>query len=72
MVEQRNGIRAGEVNDGLRVVEAEFDEESSGVDAMAGLEVREIAVHGGDEEADDETAVLGFLGDDVGEIVHIF
>ena len=32
----------------------------------------ELALHGGDEELDDESAVLGFLGDDVGEIGHIF
>ena len=54
------------------LVVAEFDEGSSGVDAVAGLEVGELALHGGDEELDDEPAVLGFLGDDVGEIGHIF
>ena len=41
----------GAVNGGLGLVEAEFDEESGGVDAVAGLEVGEIAVHGVDEEA---------------------
>ena len=40
----------GAVDDSLGLVEAEFDEESSGVDAVAGLEVGEIALHGGDEE----------------------
>ena len=63
---------AGAVDDSLGLVVAEFDEETGGVDAMAGLEVREVAVHGGDEELDDEPAVLGFLGDDVGEVGHIF
>ena len=62
----------GTVNDSLGLVEAEFDEESGGVDAVAGLEVGELALHGGDEELDDEPAVLGFLGDDVGETGHIF
>ena len=57
----------GAVNGGLGLVEAELDEESGGVDAVAGLEVGELALHGGDEELDDEPAVLGFLGDDVGE-----
>ena len=52
--------------------ESEFDEEAGGVEAMAGLGVGDIAVHGGDEEADDETAVLGFLGDDVGDVRHLF
>ena len=60
------------VDGGLGLVEAELDEESGGVDAVAGLEVGELALHGGDEELDDEPAVLGFLGDDVGEIGHIF
>ena len=63
---------AGVVDDSLSLVEAEFDEESGGVDAVAGLEVGELALHGGDEELDDEPAVLGFLGDDVGETGHIF
>ena len=62
----------GTVNDSLGLIEAEFDEESGGVDAVAGLEVGELALHGGDEELDDEPAVLGFLGDDVGEVGHIF
>ena len=57
---------------GLGRREAEFDQEPGGVEAVAGLEVRELAVHGGGQEADDEPAVLGFLGDDVGEIAHIF
>ena len=39
---------------------------------MAGFEVREFAVHGGDEEAYDEPAVPGFLGDDVGEGGRVF
>ena len=60
------------VDEGLCGLEAEFDEEAGGVEAMAGLGVGEFAVHGGDEEADDEPAVLGFLGDDVGEGVHMF
>ena len=51
---------------GLGRLEAEFDEEPGGVEAVAGLEVRELAVHGGGQEADDEATVLGFLGDDVG------
>ena len=63
---------AGVVDDSLGLIEAELDEESSGVDAVAGLEVGELALHGGDEELDDESAVLGFLGDDVGETGHIF
>ena len=62
----------GAVDGGLGLVVAEFDEEFGGVDAVAGLEVGEIAVHGGEEEADDESAVLGFLCDDVGEGGHIF
>ena len=62
----------GAVDGSLGLVVAEFDEESGGVDAVAGLEVGELALHGGDEELDDEPAVLGFLGDDVGEIGHIF
>ena len=66
------GSSAGVVDDSLGLVEAELDEESCGVDAVAGLEVGELALHGGDEELDDESAVLGFLGDDVGEIGHIF
>ena len=57
---------------GLGRLEAEFDQKPGGVEAVAGLEVRELAVHGGGQEADDEAAVLGFLGDDVGEIAHIF
>ena len=66
------GGTLGAVDDGLGLVEAELDEESGGVDAVAGLEVGELALHGGEEEADDEPAVLGFLGDDVGEAGHIF
>ena len=62
----------GAVDGSLGLVVAEFDEEACGVDAVAGLEVGELALHGGDEELDDEPAVLGFLGDDVGEIGHIF
>ena len=62
----------GAVDGSLGLVVAEFDEESCGVDAVAGLEVGELALHGGDEELDDEPAVLGFLGDDVGEVGHIF
>lgn len=31
---------------------------------MTGPEVGELALHGVDEEADDEASVLGFLGDD--------
>ena len=62
----------GTVNDSLGLIEAEFDEESGGVDAVAGLEVGELALHGGDEELDDEPAVLGFLSDDVSEVGHIF
>ena len=62
----------GAVDSGLGLVVAEFDEEAGGVDAVAGLEVGELALHGGDEELDDEPAVLGFLGDDVGETGHIF
>ena len=66
------GSGAGVVDSGLCLFVAEFDEESCGVYAVAGLEVRELALHGGDEELDDEPAVLGFLGDDVGEVGHIF
>ena len=62
----------GLVEDRLGGLEAEFDEEPGGVEAVAGLGVGEIAVHGGDEEADDEAAVVGFLGDDVGDAVHMF
>ena len=62
----------GTVDDSLGLVVAEFDEESCGVDAVAGLEVGELALHGGDEELDDEPAVLGFLGDDVGEGLDIY
>ena len=58
--------RDGAVDAGLGRREAEFDQEAGGVKAVAGLEVRELAVHGGGQEADDEPAVLGFLGDDVG------
>jgi len=53
-------------------LEAEFDEQTGGVEAVAGQGVGEFAVHGGYEEADDEPAVLGFLGDDVGDIRHMF
>ena len=53
-------------------LEAEFDEEPGGVEAMARLGVGEFAVHGGDEEADDEAAVLGFRGNDVGDVEHLF
>ncbi len=63
---------AGAGDGRLGLVEAEFDEESGGVDTVAGLEVREFAVHGGDEEAYDEPAVASFLGDNVGESGHIF
>ena len=62
----------GLVEDRLGGLEAEFDEEPGGVEAVAGLGVGEIAVHGGDEEADDEAAVVGFLGDDVGDVRHMF
>ena len=62
----------GVVDVRLGGLEAEFDEEAGGVEAVAGLGVGEFAVHGGDEEADDETAVLSFLGDDVGEIRYMF
>ena len=48
----------GLVEDSLGGLEAEFDEEPGGVEAVAGLGVGEIAVHGGDEEADDEPAVV--------------
>ena len=47
-------------------VEARAEQFLVGVKAMAGFEVRELAVHSGEEEADDEPAILGFLGDDVG------
>ena len=57
---------------GLCGLEAEFDQEPGGIEAMARLGVGKFAVHGGDEETDDETAVLGFLGDDVSETEHIF
>ena len=59
-------LSVGLVDDRPCGLEAEFDEEPGGVEAMARLGVGEFAVHGGDEEADDEPAVLGFLGDDVG------
>ena len=36
------------IDDGLGLVEAELDEESGGVDAVAGLEVGELALHGGE------------------------
>ena len=39
---------ASVVDSGLGLIEAEFDEESCGVDAVAGLEVLEFAVHGGE------------------------
>ena len=64
--------RGGVVEEGLGGLEAEFDEEPGGVEAVAGLGVGEFAVHGGDEEADDETAVLSFLSDDAGNIIHMF
>ena len=64
--------RSGVVEEGLGGLEAEFDEEPGGVEAMAGLGIGEFAVHGGDEEADDETAVLSFLSDDAGNIRHMF
>ena len=64
--------RGAAVEDGLSWLEAEFDEEPGGVEAVAGLGVGEFAVHGGDEEADDETAVLSFLSDDVDNSRHMF
>ena len=34
---------------------------------MTWLGAFEVALHGGDEESDDESTVLGLLADDVGE-----
>ena len=66
----RMGLRGapgcGAVDEGLGGLEAEFDEEPGGVETVARLGVGEFAVHGGYEEADDEPAILSFLGDDVG------
>ena len=35
---------------------------------MAGFEVGEFALHGVDEEADGDTAIVGFLADDLGQL----
>ena len=58
--------RVGPVHGALGPVEAQLDQQPGRVDAVAGLEVRELSIHGVDQEADDEASVPGFLGDDVG------
>ena len=49
------------------VVEAEAEEFLGGGEAVAGFEVRELALHGVDEEADGGAAVVGFVVNDFGE-----
>ena len=48
-------------------IEAEVEELSGGVEAVAGFGVIDLALHDVDEEADYEPAVVGLLADDVGE-----
>ena len=55
-------LSVGLVDDRPCGLEAKFDEEPGGVEAMARLGVGEFAVHGGDEEADDEPGRPGFSG----------
>ena len=52
-----------------QVVEAALEEFFGGGKAMAGFEVGELALHGVDEEADGDAAIVGFLTDDLGELV---
>ena len=49
------------VDKGLGLGEAEVNELSSGVEPVTGLGALEPALHGGDEEADDESAALSLL-----------
>ena len=53
--------------DRLCAMEAEVEELASGVEAVAGFGVIDLALHHVDEEADYEAAVVGLLADDVGE-----
>ena len=51
----------------LGAFEADGEQLPRGVEPVVGLGAVEVALHGVDEEADDEFAVAGFLSDDVGE-----
>ena len=52
---------------GSRVVHAELEQLSGGVEPVAWLGVFELSLHGVDEEPDDESSAVGLLADDVGE-----
>ena len=52
---------------GSRVVHAELEQLSGGVEPVAWLGVFELSPHGVDEEPDDEPSAVGLLADDVGE-----
>ena len=52
------------VDEVLSLGESELDELSRGGDPMGRLGVLELSLHGGDEEADDEPAIVGLLSDD--------
>ena len=52
------------VDEVLSLGESELDELSRSGDPMGWLGVLELSLHGGDEEADDEPAVVGLLSDD--------
>ena len=60
------GVGVG-VDEGLGGVEAEVEELTGGVETVAGLGVFELALHGVDEESDNQAAVFGLLADDFGE-----
>ena len=52
------------VDEVLSLGESELDELSRGGDPMGWLGVLELSLHGGDEEADDESSIVGLLSDD--------
>ena len=53
-------------------IEAEVEELPSGVEAVAGFGIIDLALHDFDEETDYKSAVVGLLADDVGEGFGIF
>ena len=57
--------RCALVDEVLSLGESELDELSRGGDPMGWLSVLELSLHSGDEEADDESAIVGLVSDDV-------
>ena len=55
------------VDECLGFLEADPLEDTGGVELVAGLEVLELAVHGGVEELDDRPAVVGLFENDLPE-----